>query len=87
MWNSKPNWAGEAMSREALSDFLRAVERYQPLRREASACRNDAELIELARSHGFALHPADLQSDASDSRIGRWFQTSRLNHPLRSPKS
>ena len=87
MWNSKPNWAGEAMSREALSDFLRAVERHQPLRREASACRNNAELIELARSHGFALHRADLQSDASDSRIGRWFQTSRLNHPFRSPTS
>ena len=75
------------MSREELSDFLRAVERYQPLRREASACSNDAELIELARSHGFVLSPADLQSDAADSRIGRWFQTSRLNHPFRSPTS
>jgi hypothetical protein len=87
MWNSKPNWAGNAMSREALSDFLRAVERHQPLRREATDCRNDAELIELARSHGFELHPADLQSDAADSRIGQWFQTSRLNHPFRSPTS
>ena len=75
------------MSREALSDFLRAVERHQPLRREASACRNDAELIEVARSHGFAIHQADLHNNALDSRIGRWFQTSRLNHPFRSPAS
>jgi hypothetical protein len=33
------------------------------------------------------LHRADLQSDAAESRTGRWFQTSRLNHPFRSPTS
>ena len=73
MWNSRLNLAGEAMSREALGDFLRAVERHGPLRREAAACNSDRQLIDLARNLGFSITEHDLARDHQYSIICYWF--------------
>ncbi len=71
------------MSREALQDFLRAVEHHQQLRQEVGSCHDDAELIELAQRHGFMLTPRDLACDSNDSRISRWFESSRIKPSFR----
>lgn len=70
------------MSREGLADFLRAVDHHQGLRREALACSNDEDLINLARANGFSLNAADLHSDGVDTAMGRWFETSRISKPF-----
>ena len=73
------------MSREALKDFLRAVEHHRTLRHQASCCDSDEELIELARRHGFMLTARDLACDSIDSKISRWFDSSRIQSPFRLP--
>ena len=75
------------MSREALQDFLRAVEHHQQLRQEVSCCNDDEELIKLARRHGFMLSAQDLACDANDSRISRWFESSRIKSSFRIQSS
>ena len=72
------------MSREALQDFLRAVERHGQLRRQVTACSDDAELIQLARSYGFLLTTRDLDCDSQDSRISSWFDRSHITSTFRS---
>ena len=62
------------MSREALRDFLRAVEHHQGLRRDAAQCRDDDQLLALARRHGFNVIQQDLCDDARESAITRWFE-------------
>ena len=66
------------MSREALRDFLRAVEHHQGLRRDAAQCRDDDQLLALARRHGFNVIQRDLCDDARESAITSWFETSRI---------
>ena len=66
------------MSREALRDFLHAVEHHQVLRRDAAQCRDDDQLLALARRHGFDVIQQDLCDDARESSITRWFETSRI---------
>ncbi len=75
------------MSREALSDFLRAVERHGPLRREAAACNSDRQLMDLARSLGFSITEHDLAQDHQDSTIHYWFSKSRIRRSFHSPSS
>ena len=75
------------MSREALQDFLRAVERHQGLRRDAAQCSDDDQLLALARRHGFNVIQRDLRDDARDSAITRWFETSRIQSSFQSPPS
>ena len=73
------------MSREALSDFLRAVERHGPLRREAVACTTDRQLLDLARIRGFSITEQDLANDQHDSSMGHWFSTSRIRRSFHTP--
>ena len=75
------------MSREALRDFLRAVEQHQGLRRDAAQCSHDNQLLALARRHGFNVIQRDLRDDARDSAITRWFETSRIQRSFQSPPS
>ena len=72
------------MSREALQDFLRAVEHHQGLRRDAARCSNEVQLLALARRHGFNVIQQDLSDDAQDSAITRWFETSRIQRSFQS---
>lgn len=72
----------DGVSREALKDFVHAVEHHRQLRQEAGACRDDAELIQLARSYGFLLTTRDLAGDAKDSTISSWFERSRIQSPF-----
>ena len=72
------------MSREALRDFLQAVERHQGLRRDAAQCRDDDQLLALARRYGFNVIQRDLRDDARESAITRWFETSRIQHPFQA---
>jgi hypothetical protein len=73
------------MSREALRDFLRAVEHHQGLRRDAAQCRDDDQLLALARRHGFNVIQRDLCDDARESAITSWFETSRIQLSFQSP--
>ncbi|AHF64033.1 hypothetical protein Syncc8109_1676 [Synechococcus sp. WH 8109] len=88
----------QAMSREAFRDFLRAVEHNQGLRRDAAQCRDDYQLLALARRHGFNVVQRDLWDDACESAITSWFETSRIQRsflqstppqstPFQSPKT
>lgn len=73
------------MSREALRDFLRAVEHHQGLRRDAAQCRDDDQLLALARRHGFNVIQRDLCDDARESAITSWFETSLIQRSFQSP--
>ena len=75
------------MSREALIDFVRAIERHQGLRHQAQHCRDDAALIRLAHEHGFPLTAMDLATDKRDTDMNRWFEASRIRHPFRPLRS
>jgi hypothetical protein len=75
------------MSREALQDFLRAIEHHQRLRRDAAHCSDDIELLALAQRHGFDVIQRDLSDDAQESAITRWFETSRIQRSFQSPPS
>ena len=75
------------MSREALRDFLRAVEHHQGLRRDAAQCRDDDQLLALARRHGFNVIQRDLCDDARESAITSWFETSRIQRSFQSNSS
>ena len=75
------------MSREALRDFLRAVEHHQGLRRDVAQCRDDDQLLALARCHGFNVIQQDLSDDARESAITRWFKTSRIQRSFQSNPS
>ena len=66
------------MSREALKDFLYAVERSPSLRKAVQACGSDDDLIVLATSNGFQVRKLDLIRDAEDTRISDWFDRSDL---------
>ena len=66
------------MSREALKDFLYAVERSPSLRQAVQACGSDDDLIALATSNGFQVRKLDLIRDAEDTRISDWFDLSDL---------
>ena len=67
------------MSRDALRNFLHAVEHVRSIRATAAQCRTDEDLIELARRNGFSIQHQDLREDQDASRIGAWFASSRIN--------
>jgi len=73
------------MSREAVSDFLHAVEHSQRVRDDAAACRSDDELIALANQLGFLVNQADLNEDSRDSSITQWFEISRITSSFQPP--
>lgn len=66
------------MSREALKDFLNAVERSPRLRQAVQSCGTEDALIALATSNGFQVQKLDLIRDAEDSRISDWFDRSAV---------
>ena len=67
------------MSRDALRNFLHAIEHDRSIRATASRCTTDQDLIDLARRNGFVLERKDLIEDQDASRIGSWFASSRIN--------
>jgi len=71
------------VSREALKDFLHAVERSPRLRQAVQSCGSDEDLIALAISNGFRLQKLDLIRDAEDTRISDWFERSALKRHFR----
>ena len=75
------------MSREALSDFLHAVEHSQQVRKAAASCRSDQELISLANQLGFSVNQTDLNQDSRDSAITQWFDVSRITSSFQPPQT
>jgi hypothetical protein len=75
------------MSREAVSDFLHAVEHSQQVRHAAASCRNDGELIALANQLGFLVNQADLNQDSRDSAMCQWFEVSRIASSFQPPRT
>ena len=71
------------MSREALKDFLHAVERSPRLRQAVQSCDSDDALIALAISNGFQVRKRDLIHNAEDTRISDWFERSALKRHFR----
>lgn len=67
------------MTRDALRNFLHAIEHDRSIRATASRCTTDQDLIDLARRNGFSLELRDLTEDQEASRIGSWFSSSRIN--------
>jgi predicted ribosomally synthesized peptide with nif11-like leader len=61
------------VSREALKDFLHAVERSPRLREAVQSCGTDDALIELATSNGFQVRKLDLLHEAEHPRIREGF--------------
>ena len=75
------------MSREAISDFLHAIEHSQRVRHAAASCRNDEELIALANQLGFFVNQADLNQDSRDSAITEWFEVSHISSSFQPPRA
>jgi hypothetical protein len=75
------------MSREAVSDFLHAVEHSQRVRDAAASCRSDNELIDLANQLGFLVNQADLNQDSRDSSINQWFEISQITSSFQPPST
>jgi predicted fused transcriptional regulator/phosphomethylpyrimidine kinase len=73
------------MSREAVSDFLHAVEHSQRVRDAAASCRSDDELIALANQLGFLVNQADLNQDSCDNATTQWFEVSRITSSFQPP--
>ena len=67
------------MSRDALRDFVHAIEHDQLLRMKVAGCKTDQELLNLAQRNGFSLQSIDLVEDNEASRIGSWFELSRIS--------
>ena len=75
------------MSREAVSDFLHAIEHSQRVRHDAASCQNDEELIALANQLGFFVNQADLNQDSRDSAITEWFEVSHISSSFQPPRA
>ena len=72
------------MSREALSDLVRACERSPSLRRALNATVTTGEWLQVARDHGFDVKAIDLDQDDLNSRVDAWFAKSRMSQSFRS---
>jgi hypothetical protein len=66
------------MSREALREFVHAVEHSAALRRDCHQVEDAEGLIVLALRYGFAINHQDLDDDARCEAIDAWFATSRI---------
>ena len=66
------------MSREALNDFLHAVDHSCQLRRDVNQCSSDQALTELAKRYGFVITEQDLQMEDINSRLQAWFNSSQI---------
>ena len=73
------------MSREAVSDFLHAVEHSQRVRAAATSCRSEDELVTLANQLGFLVKHSDLNQNSRDSAITQWFEVSRITSSFQPP--
>ncbi|MEC8215315.1 MAG: Nif11-like leader peptide family natural product precursor [Cyanobacteriota bacterium] len=74
------------MSRSALKRLVNACERSPALRQSLKACSSVEEWIAVAGHHGFPITPKDLDSDAQESQLSRWFEQSRIRQPFRAPR-
>ena len=72
------------MTREGLSDFLRAVERNASLRKELKQCADNDAFLKIANAYGFKVALNDLQEEEDADRLENWFKVSKIN-PIRKP--
>ncbi len=72
------------MTREGLSDFLRAIEHNASLRRKLKECSSNDSLLKLAKDYGFKVELYDLQNESEANKIESWFKLSQI-HPIRKP--
>ena len=66
------------MSREALNDFLHAVEHSGSLRRNVNQCSSEKSLALLALNYGFVITEEDLQMEDVNSSLQHWFNNSHI---------
>ncbi len=73
------------MSREELSNFIRAAEHSSALRRKIQACKNNQSLIDLAKEYRFSISLKDFNEDNNLEKINNWFQQSKIR-PIKHKK-
>ncbi len=72
------------MSRENFNNFIYAAEHSFSLRKKLKECKdNPHNIVELAKSYGFAITLKDFAEDGEAERIQEWFQTSMIS-PLKN---
>ena len=67
------------MTREGLSDFLKAIDRSSKLKRELVRCKDEKDLLELALNYGFPINIRDLEEDKAAEKINTWFELSKIS--------
>lgn len=67
------------MSRQALKDFVHALEHSAGLRRQVSKTSTLSDVLLCARQNGFAVTTDDLKSDSTCERVGSWFARSWIH--------
>ena len=72
------------MSREALNDFLHAVEHCGSLRRNVNQCSSEKALARLALNYGFLIPEEDLKMEDVNSSLQHWFNNSQIKSIFRS---
>tara|TARA_Y100001968_G_C19412726_1_gene747233 strand:- start:1041 stop:1268 length:228 start_codon:yes stop_codon:yes gene_type:complete len=67
------------MTREGLSNFVRAAEHSLSLRIEISKANNLSELITIANKYGFSFNHNDIKSDFILNKAEVWFNESKIS--------
>ena len=70
------------MSSKELSDFVYAIEHSLTLREEITRCKNNDQIIEIAKKYGYRIISGDLSKDSIERRIDLWFRESKIS-PIR----
>lgn len=70
------------MTRENLSDFIRAIEHSYSLKREVKNCKNINQIISTAANYGFNITTTDIEEDELIEEIAKWFEISEI-HPIK----
>ncbi len=66
------------MSREDLSNFIKAAERSFTLRKELKNCTDQQKIIKLALDYGFLINPIDLETSSASEELAEWFNISKI---------
>ncbi|WP_320674386.1 Nif11-like leader peptide family natural product precursor [Prochlorococcus sp. MIT 1341] len=67
------------MTIEGLNDFLHSLEHSASLRRELNGCKNDSDLIDLAKKNGFPVTQVDLETSEESRKVQEWFRGFNIN--------
>ena len=67
------------MTRDNLSNFVRAAEHSSSLRRKLRKCTEISGILKLANDYGFKITIHDIKNEENLSIIDNWFSSSRIS--------